>query len=78
MLLALASAVFLRFKPLGLATIFYSLRSETSLFVVSYNSLGHGGGIQPCLDMGMNALFQVQVTLQLTVSQSVFLGVELV
>jgi hypothetical protein len=29
--------------PLGLATVFYCLRSETSLFVASYDSQGHGG-----------------------------------
>jgi hypothetical protein len=40
--LALASAVFL-------ATIFYCLRFETSLFVASYDSQGHGGGIRPRL-----------------------------
>jgi hypothetical protein len=37
-LLALASKVFL-------ATIIYFLRFETSLFVASYDSQGHGGGI---------------------------------
>jgi hypothetical protein len=42
MLLALASA----------ATVFYCLRSETSLFVASYDSLGHGGGIRPRLHTG--------------------------
>jgi hypothetical protein len=39
MLLALASAIFL-------ATIFYCLTFETSLFVASYDSQGHGGGIR--------------------------------
>jgi hypothetical protein len=34
-------------SPLGLATIFYCLRSETSLIVASYYSQGHGGGIRP-------------------------------
>jgi hypothetical protein len=34
---------------LGLATIFYCLRFETSLFVASYDSQGHGGGIRPRL-----------------------------
>jgi hypothetical protein len=47
MLLALASAVFLGPSPLGLATVFYCLRFETSLFVASYDSQGHGGGIRP-------------------------------
>jgi hypothetical protein len=36
-------------SPLGLATIFYSLRVDTSLFVASYDSQGHGGGIRPRL-----------------------------
>jgi hypothetical protein len=30
---------------LGLATIFYCLTFETSLFVASYDSQGHGGGL---------------------------------
>jgi hypothetical protein len=34
---------------LELATIFYCLRFETSLFVASYDSQGHGGGIRPRL-----------------------------
>jgi hypothetical protein len=33
--------------PVGLATIFYCLRFETSLFVASYDSQGLGGGIRP-------------------------------
>jgi hypothetical protein len=37
MLLVLARAVFLGPSPLGLATIFYSLRFETSFFVTSYD-----------------------------------------
>jgi hypothetical protein len=48
MLLYLASAVFLSGpSPLVLATIFYCLRFETSLFVASYDSQGHGGDIRP-------------------------------
>jgi hypothetical protein len=50
--LALASAVFLGPSPLGLATVFCCLRFETSLFVASYDSQGHGGGIRPRLHMG--------------------------
>jgi hypothetical protein len=46
MLLSLASAVFLEPKSLGPATTFYCLIFETSLFVASYDSQGHGGGIQ--------------------------------
>jgi hypothetical protein len=34
---------------MGLATIFYSLRSETSPFVASYDSQGYDGGIRPSL-----------------------------
>jgi hypothetical protein len=36
-------------SPLGLETIFYCLTFETSLFVASYDSQGHGGGIRLCL-----------------------------
>jgi hypothetical protein len=39
---------------LGLATIFYCLTFETSLFVASYDSQGHGGGIRSRLHTGMN------------------------
>jgi hypothetical protein len=39
-------------SPLGLATVFYSLRFETSLFIASYDSQGHGGGIRPRLHTG--------------------------
>jgi hypothetical protein len=52
MLLALASAVFLESESLGLATIFYSLRFETSLFFASYDSQGHGEGVRPRLHTG--------------------------
>jgi hypothetical protein len=40
-------------SPLGLATEFYCLRFETSLFVGSYDSQGHGGGIRPRLHTGL-------------------------
>jgi hypothetical protein len=49
MLLALASAVIL-------VTIFYCLRFETSLFVASYDSQGHGGGIRFRLHMGYSRI----------------------
>jgi hypothetical protein len=39
-------------SPLGLATVFYCLRFQTSLFVASYDSQGHGGGIRPRLHTG--------------------------
>jgi hypothetical protein len=37
----------------GLVTIFYCLRFETSLFVASYESQGYGGGIRPLLHTGV-------------------------
>jgi hypothetical protein len=40
-------------NPLGLATIFYCLRFETFLFVTSWDSQGHGGGIRPRLHTGL-------------------------
>jgi hypothetical protein len=39
-------------SPWGLGTIFYCLRIETSLFVASYDSQGHGGGIRLRLHTG--------------------------
>jgi hypothetical protein len=33
----------------GLANVFYCLKFKTSLFVASYDSQGHGGGIRPRL-----------------------------
>jgi hypothetical protein len=39
-------------RPAGLTTIFYCLRFGTSLFVASYDSQGHGGGIRPRLHTG--------------------------
>jgi hypothetical protein len=39
-------------SPVGLVAIFYCLRFKTSLFVASYDSQGHGGGIQPRLHTG--------------------------
>jgi hypothetical protein len=38
---------------LELETILYYLRFETSLFVASYDSQGHGGGIRPRLHTGV-------------------------
>jgi hypothetical protein len=43
-------------SSLGLATVFYCLRFETSLFVASYDSQGHGGGIRPRLHQFTNEL----------------------
>jgi hypothetical protein len=39
-------------SPVWLATIFYRLRFETSLFVASYNLQGYGGGIRLRLHTG--------------------------
>jgi hypothetical protein len=39
-------------RPLGLVTIIYCPRFETSLFVASYDSQAHGGGIRPRLHTG--------------------------
>jgi hypothetical protein len=40
-------------SPVGLAAIFYCLIFETSLFVASYDSQGHGGGIRSRLQTGL-------------------------
>jgi hypothetical protein len=61
--------------------ILYCLRLETYLIVASYDSQGHGGGIRPRLHTGLRRgriprKVKVKVTLRLTVSQSVSLGVE--
>jgi hypothetical protein len=42
---------------LGLATILYCLILETSLFVASYDSQGHGGGIRLRLHTGIRRVF---------------------
>jgi hypothetical protein len=39
-------------SPVGLVAIFYCLRFETSLFVASYDSQDHGGGIRHRLHTG--------------------------
>jgi hypothetical protein len=39
-------------SPVGLVTIFYYLRVETSIFVASYDSQGYCGGIGPRLYTG--------------------------
>jgi hypothetical protein len=44
-------------SPLDLATIFYCLSFETSLFVASYDSQVHGGGIRPRLHTGHELVF---------------------
>jgi hypothetical protein len=44
---------------LVLATVFYSLRFETSHFVASYDSQGNGGGIRPRLHTGKGSDYQL-------------------
>jgi hypothetical protein len=76
---ALPAQTFSSPSPLVLATIFYCLRFETFLFVASYDSQDHGGGIRSRLHTGVRPTLiwtQVKVTLRLTVSRSVSLGVE--
>jgi hypothetical protein len=51
-------------SPAGLATIFFCLRFETFLFVASYHSQGHGGGIWPHLHTG-GEYFKVKVKVML-------------
>jgi hypothetical protein len=65
----------------GLATILYGLRFETSLLVASYDSQGYDGNFRPRLHKGfltgsIQSQIHVKVTLRLTVSQSISLGVE--
>jgi hypothetical protein len=67
-----------------LVAIFYCLRFETFLFVAYYDSQSHDGGIRSRLQTGSNQFksksklcqIEVKVTLRLTVSQSVNLGVK--
>jgi hypothetical protein len=50
-------------SPLGLATMLYCLRFETSLFVASYDSQDYGGSILPPLNMGDLSLIKFLATL---------------
>jgi hypothetical protein len=52
MLLALARAVFLGSESLGTRDHILPYQIETSFFVASYDSQGHGGGIRPRLHTG--------------------------
>jgi hypothetical protein len=55
----------------GLVTIFYCFRFETSLFVASYESQGHGGGIRTHLHTGVTRLkVEVKVMLDIRLSLS--------
>jgi hypothetical protein len=62
LLVVLASAVILGPSPVGLVTIFYSRRFDTSLFVATYDSEGYGGGIRPCLHTGSLEIFLLQLS----------------
>jgi hypothetical protein len=56
MLLVLASTVFLGSESLGTRDHILLSQIETSLFVASYDSQGHGGGIRPRLSTGLTEL----------------------
>jgi hypothetical protein len=60
-------------SPVGLVTIFYCLRFETSLFIASDYSQGYGGGIRPWPHTGIDEWSQSHIA---TDGQSVCLGVE--
>jgi hypothetical protein len=49
-------------SPLDLATIFYCLTFETSLFVPTYDSQGHGGGIRSRLHTGISGNLSLMVS----------------
>jgi hypothetical protein len=61
-------------SPLGLETIFYCLRFETSLFVAPYDSQGHGGGIRPRLHTGRCPQLLAYWSLMLEVNELVLNG----
>jgi hypothetical protein len=54
-------------SPLGLETVFYCLRFETSLFVASYDSQGHGGGIRPRLHTGVELIRIESIIVQMRI-----------
>jgi hypothetical protein len=54
--LGLMTRYLLFFDSYGL--LFYCLKFETSLFVASYDSQGHGGGIRPRLHSGAPELLK--------------------
>jgi hypothetical protein len=62
--------------PLGLATTFYCLRFETSLFVASYDSQGHGGGIRPRLHTGVSHKSKSKLCYDRQFSLPVCLGIK--
>jgi hypothetical protein len=50
-------------SSVGLVTIFYCLRFETSFFVASYNSQGYGGGTRPRLHTGSSLTSRIHCVL---------------
>jgi hypothetical protein len=62
-------------SPVGLVVIFYCLRFETSLFVASYDSQGHGGYIRPRLHAGWTKL-SLSLMLRTTVSRPVCIEIK--
>jgi hypothetical protein len=51
-------------SPVGLETIFYSLRFETSFFFATYYLQGYGGGTRPRLHTGVSWFFFVQMAVK--------------
>jgi hypothetical protein len=62
-------------SPVGLVEIFYFLRLETSFFVASYDSQGHGGGIRIRLHTGLALAWVLSLMLR-PVSRPVCLGIK--
>jgi hypothetical protein len=60
--------------PMGLVTIIYCLRFETSFFVASYDSQGYGGRIRPRLHTGLSERVSELYYDRRSVGQSVFVS----
>jgi hypothetical protein len=63
MLMTVASAVFLGTESLGTRDHNNCIKFETSLFIASYDSQGHGGGIEPRLHTGNTTNFSLLLSL---------------